>query len=264
MVFCSLNCLRMCEVSMDAIAQKQQPCDKCGMMSPPQYHLTMSDSSVRNFCTYQCVMSFQSQFSRRPITLGDEVTANNPVPTGLPKRIKPGQELMHSTAKAQLKAVARPIGRPRRQASEQATSTPKISSKSTNNLVISSVTSLAPSTRSGRRGPPSLSALEDGLVPVVELEPLPMAHGSRSSTPTAAISTRTETKTQVVVIPPLPKRVANATTMCRPATATKEVTAKPKQTSVGCQTDSYLNVRMVLPIPVPIYMPTPYVCCPPQ
>lgn len=36
-------------------------CDMCKRTSLAQYHLTMSDATVRNFCTYQCVMQFQVQ-----------------------------------------------------------------------------------------------------------------------------------------------------------------------------------------------------------
>lgn len=58
-------------------------------MKQPQYHLTMSDSSIRNFCTYQCVMSFQSRFSNLPLTLETKQRDGDaPVPTGLPKRVK--------------------------------------------------------------------------------------------------------------------------------------------------------------------------------
>lgn len=89
-MLCSLNCLTLCEVSMNAISMKKLLCDQCGTLVTPQYHLTMSDTSVRNFCTYQCVMSFQSQFQSAPLTLDDKVTGvNSPVPAGLPKRIKP-------------------------------------------------------------------------------------------------------------------------------------------------------------------------------
>jgi zinc finger MYM-type protein 2/3/4 len=85
---CSLNCLTLCEVSMNAIAMKRIKCDHCKTMKQPQYHLTMSDASIRNFCTYQCVMSFQSQFNKQPLTLDSEAAAPHPVPTGLPKRVK--------------------------------------------------------------------------------------------------------------------------------------------------------------------------------
>lgn len=248
-VFCSINCLRMCEVSMDAIAQKQQPCDKCGTLSLAQYHLTMSDSSLRNFCTYQCVMAFQSQFSRKPITLADETLNDTPVPTGLPKRNKPGQEASKKPAPPSAQTKTLPT---RSRQAKQTTAAAKTPAKAANNLIISSVTSLASSTRGSRRG--ALTTLDNNLQPVVELEPLPALSGKSAPAPPPP---RVETKTQVVVIPPLPKRVANATTMCRPATSSKEVTAKPKQTSVGCQTESFLEMRMVVPIPVPIYMPAP-------
>jgi zinc finger MYM-type protein 2/3/4 len=91
---CSLNCLTLCEVSMNAIAMKRIKCDHCKTLKQPQYHLTMSDASIRNFCTYQCVMSFQSQFNKQPLTLDAETAAASasgalhPVPTGLPKRVK--------------------------------------------------------------------------------------------------------------------------------------------------------------------------------
>lgn len=63
-------------------------------MKQPQYHLTMSDASIRNFCTYQCVMSFQNRYNKRPLTLeNDSAPANTPVPTGLPKRVKKSKSL---------------------------------------------------------------------------------------------------------------------------------------------------------------------------
>lgn len=34
-------------------------CDTCGKNAVPAYHLAMSDTSIRNFCTLQCVMGFQ-------------------------------------------------------------------------------------------------------------------------------------------------------------------------------------------------------------
>ena len=34
-------------------------CDTCGKNTVPAYHLAMSDTSIRNFCTLPCVMAFQ-------------------------------------------------------------------------------------------------------------------------------------------------------------------------------------------------------------
>ncbi|XP_073828086.1 zinc finger protein without children isoform X2 [Musca autumnalis] len=119
---CSLNCLTLYGVSISAFSRTVTKCDNCNAMATPQYHLTMSDASMRNFCTYQCVMQFQSQFARAPLTLESDTnaaaaaasTANSsggtasshsssstttnqksssgkqgaPFPTGLPKRVK--------------------------------------------------------------------------------------------------------------------------------------------------------------------------------
>lgn len=106
---CSLNCLTLYGVSINAFSRTVTKCDNCTAMATPQYHLTMSDASMRNFCTYQCVMQFQSQFARAPLTLENEASAPSgttttgghsgasggksgknsaPFPTGLPKRVK--------------------------------------------------------------------------------------------------------------------------------------------------------------------------------
>ena len=62
-LFCSLNCLSLYRVNLQATSNQAVMCDQCKRYVPAQYHLTMSDASVRNFCSYNCVMSFQSQFT---------------------------------------------------------------------------------------------------------------------------------------------------------------------------------------------------------
>ena len=62
-LFCSLNCLSLYRVNLQATSNQNIKCDQCQMMAPAQYHLTMSDASVRNFCAYQCVMAFQGKFT---------------------------------------------------------------------------------------------------------------------------------------------------------------------------------------------------------
>ena len=52
--------------SILVICKQAVLCDQCRKFVPAQYHLTMSDASVRNFCSYGCVMSFQSQFTNPP------------------------------------------------------------------------------------------------------------------------------------------------------------------------------------------------------
>lgn len=227
-MLCSLNCLTLCEVSMNAISMKRQKCDQCATLTTPQYHLTMSDATIRNFCTYQCVMSFQSQFSRAPLTLAQENAdqCNKVVPAGLPKRIKVQASSLKST-NASMHTI---------NVSKAASKTSQSNSKATknNNLVIANVTSLAPpATRNSRRGgtqtPIINSVMSTSLQPVVELEPISktlleksmssFSHGTVRSNDTQI--TATQTKTQIVTIPPLPKPVANMSTMCKPATEDK-------------------------------------------
>lgn len=82
---CSLNCLSLYEVSVNALARKRSKCDHCKLQKQPMYHLTMSDASIRNFCTYQCVLGFQGQFSKSRAA-GETPSV---VPSGTAKRIKP-------------------------------------------------------------------------------------------------------------------------------------------------------------------------------
>lgn len=68
---------------MNAVSAKRIRCDFCKEFSQAQYHLTMSDATIRNFCSYNCVMNFQGQYTKSPITIPN---SDDPVPTGLPKR----------------------------------------------------------------------------------------------------------------------------------------------------------------------------------
>ncbi|XP_052868911.1 zinc finger MYM-type protein 4 [Anopheles cruzii] len=288
-MLCSLNCLSLYDVSVNALAQKETRCDHCLELKAPQYHLTMSDTSLRNFCTYQCVMSFQSHFNKRPLTLGhDSATSGaNPVPTGLPKRVRkstaPVAPLPREPAGGTPPAAQQPeqqqyrsasVRRPTRAAAAAATTT---TTTNTNLPVISSVHSLSgrSGTRSKARDNQQATIQNDW--PRVALEPLTnlpsmgrsLVSNFLSSTPTTAsadppetaetpVATRTvETHTQIVTIPPTPVQVANVATMCAPFQASKAVNCRPVQCSQDSQTDGWLQRKIVVPIPVPIYVPVP-------
>lgn len=91
---CSLNCISLYEVSVSAMSRKRAKCDHCKLQRQPQYHLTMSDASMRNFCTYQCVLGFQGQFSKSRVA-GETPSV---VPAGTAKRIKPASSNCKSTS----------------------------------------------------------------------------------------------------------------------------------------------------------------------
>ncbi|KAJ6636144.1 Zinc finger MYM-type protein 3 [Pseudolycoriella hygida] len=260
-MLCSLNCLTLCEVSMNAISMKKLLCDQCGSLVTPQYHLTMSDTSVRNFCTYQCVMSFQSQFQSAPLTLEDKVTGvNSPVPAGLPKRIK---------AVPPKPAPPPPVTYPKQK--NNAKSRKNTTTAATKVPIIANVTSLATGlTTRNKRGQPAISITQ--LQPVVEIEPLPsnvlnknlntyQSSSKRNNIsydpPAPPAPPRVEVNTQIITVPPLPTKVSNMSTMCKPAVANKEILCKPTTVTIGCQTESHLEKKYIVPIPVPIYVPMP-------
>ncbi|XP_058447040.1 zinc finger MYM-type protein 4 [Malaya genurostris] len=278
MAMCSLNCLTLCEVSVNALSMKQIHCDHCKQLKTPQYHLTMSDASVRNFCTYQCVMSFQSQFNKTPLTIDSEEVRNNPVPTGLPKRVKKTGSLPAVAMAAAASTPSLPLvsqgqmpakkGRPPRTAAAVANAV-----MSSGDLpVISSVQSLAGQIGSANRstrskvGRPSAATSAPSASSMdlpelrVSLEPLSVqlttAVPPRYEAPEPP-PPRVELKTQIVTVPTIPPPVANAGTMCKPVQLSKAVSCRPVQCNVECQTEDWLQRKIVIPIPVPIYVPTP-------
>ncbi|CAH2095186.1 unnamed protein product [Euphydryas editha] len=87
-MMCSLNCLNLYQVSVNAVSSRRIECDMCKVTALAQYHLTMSDATVRNFCTYQCVMTFQGQYSKQvpAVVPGESIEQPKAVPTGAPRR----------------------------------------------------------------------------------------------------------------------------------------------------------------------------------
>ncbi|XP_076157610.1 zinc finger MYM-type protein 4-like isoform X2 [Alosa pseudoharengus] len=63
-LFCSATCVTAHRVHTVSSAGTSLPCDRCGTTAVPQYHLAMSDGSIRNFCTFNCVVSFQDNFNK--------------------------------------------------------------------------------------------------------------------------------------------------------------------------------------------------------
>ncbi|XP_029674736.1 zinc finger MYM-type protein 3 isoform X1 [Formica exsecta] len=94
LMMCSLNCLTLYQVSINAVSAKRINCDFCKEYSLAHYHLTMSDATIRNFCSYNCVMNFQAQYTKSPITIP---SSDDPVPTGVPKRTTLSQKSASQT-----------------------------------------------------------------------------------------------------------------------------------------------------------------------
>ncbi|XP_060805922.1 zinc finger MYM-type protein 3 [Amyelois transitella] len=238
-MMCSLNCLNLYQVSINAVSSRRTKCDLCKRTSLAQYHLTMSDATVRNFCTYQCVMSFQGQYSKlTPAFLpGESVEQPKAVPTGAPRRTYASKS---NSNKAQQRNATAPMP------------------------VISNVQSLAAPPplmpTQGTRGKSKRRAnAELPPPPPPEAEP-PAAPNTpppppRPPTPPPPPPPKIYNHVIVKTLPP--QEVANKGTMSKPMMVSKGVSCRPHPCTKECQTDPSLERRVLIPIPVPIYVPVP-------
>uniref|UniRef100_A0A8C7TMY4 TRASH domain-containing protein n=1 Tax=Oncorhynchus mykiss TaxID=8022 RepID=A0A8C7TMY4_ONCMY len=58
-MFCSTGCVTAHKVQTVSSSGAQVECNTCGQKTVPSFHLAMSDGSIRNFCTMNCVVTFQ-------------------------------------------------------------------------------------------------------------------------------------------------------------------------------------------------------------
>lgn len=68
-------------------------CDYCKKVMQSQYHMTLSDQTVRNFCTYQCIVAFQNQYPTVQISYNQE----RPTQTGPQTRRSHSTRITRST-----------------------------------------------------------------------------------------------------------------------------------------------------------------------
>ncbi|KAH1023199.1 hypothetical protein HUJ04_012449 [Dendroctonus ponderosae] len=228
---CSINCLNMYQVSINAVNAKPTPCNFCKKQANPAYHLTMSDASMRNFCSYMCVMNFQNQFPK-------QLSFNNvvdPIPAGTPQKSK--------------KAIV----------SDTATTT---GSENISQLpIISNVQSLA--ITNGSVTPP---LLPPGLTPLSSTR----LTRSKSTTSTPQQQTSSVQGVQNLDLPvqvqvkqhfiikekPCPAQ-RNVGVMCQPKQAVKGLQITPTTKDACIQTDNEDIKKIIIPVPVPIYVPAP-------
>ncbi|ALC47263.1 woc [Drosophila busckii] len=275
---CSINCLTMHAVSCNITARAVTKCDNCENTSTPQYHLTMSDGSMRNFCTYQCVMQFQNQFARTPLTLDSDIPSTSssssqqkqsashsraskndaPFPTGLPKRVK--LKLSQQTSS---KNSAKKLGG----------MVPVISN--VQSLASLDSGNLSVRRKRGRRpdSPPPLSMITQSTAPSGDVRgrgrprknvdynvartpsPTLNAQANRRSIGSDAPAAVTETK--IITVPPYPKAVRNVNISCKPMMVSTGEQCTPVMVDCGMQTEKDYSNKVLIPVPVPIFVPQP-------
>ncbi|XP_036330800.1 zinc finger MYM-type protein 3 isoform X2 [Rhagoletis pomonella] len=292
-LMCSLNCLTLYGVSINAFSRTVANCDNCNTSATPQYHLTMSDASMRNFCTYQCVMQFQSQFARAPLTLENDSPAtqqaaavgqpapnksNVPFPTGLPKRVK---LKMPQQSKQPIQ-----IRLPTKTTSKKGPTMPVISTVSSlasgeTETMIGSVTVRrgrgrgqklespppiqqmpAPQVRTGpTRGRPrkQVDYSASPSPPPLEIPPAAVRTiGKRAQTTSApTVVEKVVAETRIIAVPPYPPAVRNVQTSVKPQTVTVGFQTTPNTTNTASQTGKDYSNKVLIPVPVPIYIPQP-------
>lgn len=63
-LFCSSACVTAHKVQKVSSSGSALECSHCKKVLVPQYHLAMSDGTIRNFCCFTCVISFQDTFNK--------------------------------------------------------------------------------------------------------------------------------------------------------------------------------------------------------
>ncbi|XP_015924933.2 zinc finger MYM-type protein 4 [Parasteatoda tepidariorum] len=221
-IYCSLNCLSLHRVNANAASSKSIRCDNCSKTQPAQYHLTMSDGSIRNFCAYNCVLAFQNQFTSVPALTTTSMTRQLTTPVQTLKTTS----ALNSPVIANVVSLAQPR-----------TSTP-VANKP---LVPQTLVSVRPT-----RQPVAVfttktqvSTVTSPSVPVVQ----PNSQGS-------------QVMREVIIQPPAPKSVKNKTVWCKPIMQTKAINTKSSACHKAVQTDDSPR-PIILPVPIPVYVPTP-------
>ncbi|XP_052241686.1 uncharacterized protein LOC127851818 isoform X3 [Dreissena polymorpha] len=243
-LFCSLNCLSLYRVNLQATSNQNVVCDQCRKFVPAQYHLTMSDASVRNFCSYGCVMTFQQQF-QTPVKPS---TPQQPAPTQQQQpaqKTTPQQTVTRSGRVVSLKGNISP--QPNMPAARNNIKAVSAATNVTDSFpIISNVISLAP-----QKSP--------APQPEVNMKTLPAA-ASNTPTPVGKTSSAAGSQMvhqQIIIQPPSPKPMKNKALLCKPITMTKATSCRPHTQSKEVQTDKSEPDRYFIPVPVPIYVPTP-------
>lgn len=89
--WCSLNCMALYQVSLNAISLRNKTnCAQCYKYGFPLLHLTMSDATIRNFCSHDCVHKFKISYK--------DQTGNGVFPTGGPKRVVRAKSILPASS----------------------------------------------------------------------------------------------------------------------------------------------------------------------
>ncbi|XP_019726386.1 zinc finger MYM-type protein 4-like [Hippocampus comes] len=108
-LYCSSSCIMAFMVQSVTSSGTHLNCENCGKNALPAYHLAMSDTTIRNFCTLPCVMAFQEKFKMKqkqmtifpklPVASSQEPSTTPPLPQAASATLDCAQCARQMTAK---------------------------------------------------------------------------------------------------------------------------------------------------------------------
>lgn len=267
-LFCSLNCVNLFRVNQNASSARIIRCDFCFKSMPAQYHLTMSDASIRNFCSYKCVITFQNQFKNLPL-----LTTSSPTVPPTAAKGQVAAEASGTPVITNIRSLAPTTVVPTsmQSASEMSTSSSNVVRTPPTLTAMPKVlnaTVLTPSNSTMDAAPkvvtraPSIAVSSTATavsLPVgTTSNTLALAAPSAKDATTVAAG---KSEREVIIQLPFPKLLRNKAVLCRPQMVTKAAFCRPvpchKETQSDMQTGSEGGPVRLIPVPVPIYVPTP-------
>ncbi|XP_050314374.1 zinc finger MYM-type protein 3 isoform X2 [Anthonomus grandis grandis] len=222
---CSINCLNMYQLSLNVVNAKSQPCNYCKKQSSSAYHLTMSDGTLRNFCSYGCVMNFQNQYPKQ-VSFDSE-----PFPASGPQKTKRGANVVESGT-----------------STENLNQLPVITNvqslASTNGTIPPGLTPIATTRLTRSKATTQTIQQSSTAVPLQTLQNLDLP-------------VQIQTKHHFIVKEKPQPDQRNIAVMCQPRKAEKGLQTLPQTKDAACQTGFEDLKKILVPVPVPIYVPTP-------
>lgn len=273
-LFCSLNCVNLFRVNQNASSARIIRCDFCFKMLPAQYHLTMSDASIRNFCCYRCVITFQNQFKNLPLLTTSSPTVGQPTVAKSQTATEAGGTPVITNIRSLAPASVVPTSM--QSASEMSTSSanavrtpptltamPKVVNASVITPSNSTTDAAAPKVVTRAPGVAVSTTATSVTLPMPVVTTTNTLAFTVPSSKDAATVPAGQSEREVIIQLPFPKLLRNKSVMCRPQMVTKAAFCRPVpchkeiQIDMQAQNDSEGGPARLIPVPVPIYLPTP-------
>ncbi|KAL1256000.1 hypothetical protein QQF64_014061 [Cirrhinus molitorella] len=107
-LFCSASCVMAGKVQTGSSSGIAVECNNCKLKLVPQYHISLFDGSVQNFCSYSCVLAYQESFSKTKLNMPVNTVTSTSNNTSTPKPAAPKPASSESSSSAKTSASSGP------------------------------------------------------------------------------------------------------------------------------------------------------------